>query len=449
MEAHFSGVSLGAGLAEAQTWAHDLDVSIGENGITVGGTETAPSSTVPWSAVKHFAPGFTLVFPDGRPATELEVRLADRDLNFLVPAEQLPPELVAQLLRIAPESTARPDPRKPWIPKDSTLVASNGKAAGRTARRKSDGGGRNGKRLLVAVVGVAVVVAVVLGVTLGSGASTKTAGKTTTTTTRATTAKTTPTTISPVPIHELTGPADSVQPQAALTEVLIRSKDLHGWKEAYGNTDDVPGAPQADADTSFDPFVPSAASVVEPSFGVLQQCSNLALTHIQLLTGNYYAGGPPTWNSATFYPSDENLTQQTVTPQLYSIASLVSSLADQKSDFAAMASPGFASCLSSFFSSYLRATFSEQGYTVDDLSVRAEPVATIPGVETLEFVLTGQLIEAGDVFGFRNTVVFIGAGRIEQMVSGYDSIDQPIPSGTWRILLVHLQRRMKVVASLR
>lgn len=448
MEAHFSGVSLGAGLAEAQTWAHDLDVSIGENGITVGGTETAPSSTVPWSAVKHFAPGFTLVFPDGRPATELEVRLADRDLNFLVPAEQLPPQLVAQLLRIAPESTARPDPRKPWVPKDSTLT-SNGKAAVRTSRRKSDGGGRNGKRVLVAAVGVAVVIAVVLGVTLGSGASTKTAGKTTTTTTRVTTRKTTPTTISPVPVHELPGPPDSVQPKAALTEVLIRSTDLHGWKGAYGNVNDVPGAPQADADTSFDPFVPSASSVVEPSFGVLQQCSNLALTHLQLLTGNYYAGGPPTWNSATYYPSDQNLTQQTVTPQLYSIASLVSSVADQKSDFAAMASPGFASCLSSYFSSYLRASYSQQGYTVDDLSVTREPVTTVSGVETLKFVLAGQLVEAGDVFEFRNTVVFIGAGRIEQMVSGYDSTDQPIPSGTWRILLAHLQNRMKVVASKR
>src|ERR1700722_4561212 len=98
MEAQFTGVSLGAGLSGSQTWAHDLDVSIGENGITVGGGETSPASTVPWSAVKHFAPGFTLVFPDGRPATELEVRLADRELNFLVPAEQLPSDLVAQLV---------------------------------------------------------------------------------------------------------------------------------------------------------------------------------------------------------------------------------------------------------------------------------------------------------------------------------------------------------------
>ena len=83
VEAHFNGVSLGALVAGAEgskTWAHDLDLSVGDNGITVGGSEGAQASTLPWSAVRQFAPGFTLSFPDGRPATELEVALADRSL---------------------------------------------------------------------------------------------------------------------------------------------------------------------------------------------------------------------------------------------------------------------------------------------------------------------------------------------------------------------------------
>lgn len=464
MEAHFSGVSLSAGLAGSQTWAHDLDVSIGESGITVNAGETTPASTVPWSAVKHFAPGFTLVFPDGRPATELEVRLADRDLKFLIPAEQLSADLVTQLMGISAESAERSDSTKGKnTSADVGFLSANGRAGtngsdgtngragsnGRAAVRGTEGrNGRDNRKIVaVAAVGVAVVVAVVAGVTLGSGAATKSAS--TTTTTRAAGQKTTPSTASPVPQRELSGPPDSINPQAALDEVLIRSTDLRSWKSGSGAAQDFPGQAQANADSFYDPFVPSPSSVLEPSFGVLQQCSNLALTHMQLLTGNYYAGGPPTWNSATYYPANQNLTQVNVTPQLYSIASLVSNAAEQKSDFAAMTSPGFASCLSSFFSSYLRATYSQQGYSVDGLTVRAEPVTSVPGVETLKFQLSGQLVESGDVFAFRNTIVFMGAGRIEEMVSGYDSTDQPIPSGTWKILLAHLQHRMMVVASKR
>ena len=305
--------------------------------------------------------------PDGRPATELEVTLADRELNFLVPADQLPSDLVAQLVHIAAESAERTDSGTQV--RTAGVVTSDGIAAGRSSGSKEKSPVLAGKRLLVALVGIAVVVAVVLGVTLGSGASPKAAG-TSTTTTRVTSGKTTPPTASPVPTHELTGPPDSIDPQAALVEVMIHSADLKSWKVAYGDVQDYPGQPQADADSNYDPFVPSASSVLEPSFGILQQCSALPLTHIQLLTGNYYAGGPPTWSSATFYPSNENLTQQSVTPQLYSIASLVSTVEDQKSDFAAMASPGFASCLSSYFSANLRATFSQQGDSVDDLSVK-------------------------------------------------------------------------------
>ena len=447
MEAHFNGVSLGAGLAGSLTWAHDLDVSIGENGITVGAGASTPASTVPWSAVKYFSPGYTLVFPDGRPATELEVRLADRELNFLIPADQLSADLVSQLLRIAPESAERSESAKGRRPSPEIgYVSTNGKASARTQK---DGGRGSRKVVAIAAVGVVVVVAVVLGVTLGGGASTK-SGTGTTTTTRVTTkGKTTPTTVSPVPAHELPGPPDSVNPKTALQTVLIKGTDLHAWKNGSGAAQDFPGQSQADSDSFYDPFVPSPSSVLEPSFGVLQQCSNLPLTHLQLVTGNYYAGGPPTWNSATYYPADQNLTQQNVTPQLYSIASLVSSVADQKADFAVMATPGFASCLSSFFSSYLRATFSQQGYTVDDLAVKAVPVTSVSGVETLEFQLTAQLVESGDVFSFRNTMVFLGAGRIEELVSGYDSTDQPIPSVTWRTLLANIHHRMTVVASKR
>ncbi len=108
MEAHFLGVSLGAevsGSVGGPTWAHDLEVSIGDTGIRVAGAAGTQASVLPWSAVRRFAPGFTLAFPDGRPATELEVALADRSLRFLVPADQLPPAVVTQLMQLAPAAS--------------------------------------------------------------------------------------------------------------------------------------------------------------------------------------------------------------------------------------------------------------------------------------------------------------------------------------------------------
>src|ERR1700723_1480231 len=100
METQFTGVSLGATVSNSRSWAHDLDVSINTPGIAVSGPGTQPSR-LPWSAVKHFSPGFTLAFPDGRPATELEVTLPDRSLSFLVPVEQLPASGIADLVRFA------------------------------------------------------------------------------------------------------------------------------------------------------------------------------------------------------------------------------------------------------------------------------------------------------------------------------------------------------------
>lgn len=124
MEAHFHGVSLGAALAGSsgsQTWAHDLELSVGTSGITVAGGEGAQASTLSWTAVKQFSPGFTLAFPDGRAATELDVVLADRSLSFLVPADQLPPALVVELVHLAPApspngASSGTQPRPPAIP---------------------------------------------------------------------------------------------------------------------------------------------------------------------------------------------------------------------------------------------------------------------------------------------------------------------------------------------
>jgi hypothetical protein len=43
-------------------------------------------------------------------------------------------------------------------------------------------------------------------------------------------------------------------------------------------------------------------------------------------------------------------------------------------------------------------------------------------------------------------MVFMGAGRIEDLVSAYDSVNQPIPSVTWRTVLTNVRHRLTVVA---
>jgi hypothetical protein len=236
-------------------------------------------------------------------------------------------------------------------------------------------------------------------------------------------------------------------PNAATAAVLIRNSDLHGWQSNDDAGPEYAGQPQALAQSINDPFLPDASSVVEPSYSILQQCSNLPLDHMQLFTGNYYAGGPPTWNSSTYNPSNSNPSQLSITPQIFAIASEVATSSDQQSDFASMSGPTFPACLGTFMTSYLRAIYGQSGGTVDSLTSHGSPVSQVAGVETLEFVVKAQLVAGGDVFNFRNTFVVMGAGRLEELLEGYDSTNQPIPSGRWNALLSTLQHRMEATAS--
>ncbi len=486
MQAHFHGVSLGAvvaGSASTPTWAHDLELSVGDTGITVAGGEQNQASTLPWSAVRQFAPGFTLAFPDGRPATELEVSLADRSLRFLVPADQLPPTLVIELMHLAPAPSPHAGPsagaqagpqagaqtQAPGVPPDQSpaptiagatglpgiAVAATGTGTGSgtvsglgpamiTARPPAKASRRKRKPVVVGgIVAIAVVAvaAVVATMALG-GATSKNAGGTSTTLARSR-RPTTPT----IPVRELSGPPASMTPNAATAAVLIRNSDLRNWRSNDDAGPEYAGQPQALSQSLNDPFLPAASSIVEPSYSILQQCSSLPLDHMQLFTGNYYSGGPPTWNSSSYNPSNSNPSQLSVTPQIFSIASEVATPADQESDFAAMASSSFPSCFASFMTSYLRAIYGQLGGTVDSLTATPTKVSEVAGVETLDFVVKAQLVASGDVFNFRNTFVLMGAGRLEALVEGYDSTNQPIPSRTWSALVSTIQHRMEATAS--
>jgi hypothetical protein len=316
-----------------------------------------------------------------------------------------------------------------------------------TARPPTKADGRKRKPALVgglATVGVVAVVAVIAVVTLG-GASSKTTGATSTTLNRG--KRPTTATTSPRPARELSGPPASMTPNAATAAVLIKNSDLHGWQSNDDAGPEYAGQPQALSQSANDPFLPAASSVLEPSFSILQQCSGLPLDHMQLFTGNYYAGGPPTWNSSTYNPTNSNPSQLSITPQIFSIASEVATPSDQQSDFAMMSASSFPSCFASYMTSYLRAIYGQEGGTVDSLTAHASAVSDVTGVETLEFVVKAQLVASGDVFNFRNTFVFMGSGRLEELLEGYDSTTQPIPSRTWTALLSTLQHRMEATAS--
>jgi hypothetical protein len=157
---------------------------------------------------------------------------------------------------------------------------------------------------------------------------------------------------------------------------------------------------------------------------------------------------PPTWTSNTYIPAGDNFNDLSpTTPQILSTASVVPTSAVQESDLSAYAQSSFAACLNSYFLSFVRATVSQQGGNVDSMRTVPVAVASVPGVETVEYDLQAEIVASGDVVPYRNRMIFIGAGRMEEMLQGFDSTAEPIPSTTWNALVGTLQHRMATVAS--
>jgi hypothetical protein len=483
MAGRFTGVSLGAQVAGNLTWAHDLEVTFSPEGISVLGAEDTQANTVPWSAVLGFAPGFTLTFPDGRPATELEAVLADRRLTFLVPAEQLPPAGVADLIALAPARSAAtaaappasPPPRTPppataastpaghtpagYTPPSSAPPGIRAAQSGVGPPPSPYGGmvvgaaGRPKKRsakrtpVLIGAAAVVVVIAVVAGVLVVQNAGKKNKPAAAANVTRVTKPPATTTTTSPVPAHELSGPPASMSPSQAISDVVVQGSYLKGW-DASGSFGQFVAGQQEVEDQSVEanPFFAGESANFEPAYELLQQCTNLPLDHLQLLTGNFYAGGPPTWETALFYPNGANPFATTPSPQLYSEASVVATPAVQESDMAAYAASSFSSCFTSFMTQYLRAALSQDGANVDSLTIERLPVASVPGVEAVEVELNAQEVISGSVYPIRQRLVFMGAGRLEQQVVGFDSPTDQIPLATWDNLVHRLQFQMEETA---
>ena len=107
----------------------------------------------------------------------------------------------------------------------------------------------------------------------------------------------------------------------------------------------------------------------------------------------------------------------------------------------------FTPCIKSFLESYLRAIVGQEGENVDDIEVTIVPTLSPPGVQTIDFDLSAELISNGNVTQIREQYVVMGAGRLEQIVISDEALNQPIPSGTWSDLIRLIQHRMQVVAS--
>jgi hypothetical protein len=473
MDTRFTGVSLGATVAGSRSWAHDLEVTIDDAGIAVAGEGTQPSA-LPWNAIRHFAPGFTLAFPDGRPATELEVKLVDRSLSFLVPVDQLTPVVLGDLVRFASTEAARqsaaavggiPAPPQPPLNTPNTArpagapigaVGSRGAGPGqahggptyRLDPKESQKPKKKGKHRLVFGIGavvVAAVVAVVVIVMAGGNAASRVVSTNTTHPTSPST--TTSTTKPPAPLKELPGPPSSMSPATATAAVTIHGSDLKDWQVVQPAAQLVAGEAQELGGLAPGPSSPSLAGIVEPSFELLQQCSNLPLDHLQLWTANYYAGGPPTYGTAYYEPKDVNVTQDVNAPEINAVTSEVSSASVQKADIGAMAVASFTPCIQSFLESYLRAIAGQLAENVDDIEVKIVPTLSPPGVQTIDFDLSAELISSGNVTQIREQYVVMGAGRLEQIVISDEALNQPVPSGTWDDLIRLIQHRMQVVAS--
>ena len=172
-----------------------------------------------------------------------------------------------------------------------------------------------------------------------------------------------------------------------------------------------------------------------------------ALDHMQLFTGNYYSGGPPTWNSDSYNPSNSNPSQLSITPQLFSIASEVATPSDQAERLRRNGEPFFPFVLRQLLD-LVPPSDLRPGRRYRRLAYRYGHRCQLRSRvwRRSSSCVTAQLVASGDVFNFRNTFALMGAGRLEELLEGYDSTNHPIPSRTWSVLLSTLQHRMEATA---
>ena len=85
--AQFDGVWLIGEAWGQQAASPNVGLTLDGRGLTVTGPAQGQSNTLPWTWVQRFRPGTPMTFPNGTPATVVEVGLIGRSITLLVPPD--------------------------------------------------------------------------------------------------------------------------------------------------------------------------------------------------------------------------------------------------------------------------------------------------------------------------------------------------------------------------
>ncbi|MGO9340951.1 MAG: hypothetical protein ACLP6E_00320 [Acidimicrobiales bacterium] len=428
--ARFDGVWL---IGEA--WGHqaaspNVGLTLDDRGLTVTGPAQGQSNTLPWTWVQRFRAGAPMTFPDGTPATVVEVGLIGRSITLLIPPAQLREAEIEELNRYVPPQVAVPPPP---VPSSSPVTGDELRAASDKASHSDDGTKRDvatpkAKRSkeargkienrtfrLALLLGVLVVVALAGTVVVAlhiRGNQNVNAG--------VVVPQSTPTTLPPAP-STLTGPPESAKPLSVAGEVNLAIRDLPaGWSKI-----------------KFVPFaaVPSAfANVKSAANKDLASCAGLPLSHVGVLTGGAQPGGPQVIPSPIF------VLNSGLHPSAISVTSIVADAAVERSDLGALLRPGIAHCLDNYYDSSFSSEHISTPPTVNRFTVPAYQGEQVIGLD-VHIGITSNGRQA--VYDY--DVVVIGAGRIE-IALGAQQNDEPFPNATLDHVVETMEARAATVA---
>ena len=431
--ARFDGVWL---IGEA--WGHqaaspNVGLTLDERGLTVTGPAQGQSNTLPWTWVQRFRPGTPMTFPDGSPATVVEVGLIGRSITLLVPPGQLRDDEIEELNRYVPPQAAAPPPPvpppSPFTANDPSALAERSaredeahKQTVAPAKKSKDQPGSRGRldnrtfRLAV-LLGVLVIVAIAGTVVVAVRIRNDQAANQNT---GVVVPESTPTTAPPAP-STLTGPPASAKPGAVAREVNLALGDLPaGWSKAAA----VPYA-----------AVPSAfADVRATADKELASCVGLPQSHVGILTGATQPGGPHV------YPSPIFVTTSGLHPSAISVASVVNDATTERTDLASLFKAGIAHCLDVYYDSSYSAEHISTPPRVNRFTVPEHAGEQVIGLDVHIGITTN-----GHPAVYDYDVVVIGAGRIEISL-GAQQNNEPFSNSTLDQVVVAMEKRAAQVA---
>ncbi len=424
--ARFDGVWL---IGEA--WGHqaaspNVGLMLDAGGLTVTGPAQGQSNTLPWTWVQRFRAGSPMTFPDGTPATVVEVGLIGRSITLLIPPAQLRDDEIEELNRYVPPQAEVPPPPPPAATPDELRVASDVARPDDTERdvapskkakrsRESRGNVRNRTFRLALLLGALVLVAiagtVVVALHLRDNQNVN-AG--------VVVPQSTPTTLPPAP-STLSGPPESAKPLSVAGEVNLGFADLPaGWSK-------VTFVPVAAVPSAF-------ANAKSAANQDLASCAGLPLSHVGVFTGGAQRGGPQV------IPSLIYVLKAGLHPTAISVTSLVENAAVEQSDLAAMLKPGIAHCLDNYYGS----SFASEHISIPPV-VNRFTVPEHPGEQAIGLDVHIGITSSGRQAVYDYDVVIIGAGRIE-IALGAQQNDEPFPNATLDHIVESMEARAAAVA---